>query len=258
MKMKSTEYLHNSIYYRKSGQSGNTALLFIHGAGGDHKLFHHQIRDLSRDYLVLAPDLPAHGFSKDIRVASMQSYTEAIEAICSAEGITSIVPVGHSMGGAVALELYRKNPGLIAALILISTAPVLPVSPLVFDLIDKDFNTFCDFLIRFSFTPASAEEIKQLSAKTLRETGKEIIEIDFRICAESGQHPVVDGINVPILAIANRNDKMVPSSLTEEFSGIAENSKVVIYEAGGHMPQLENAAEVNRDIRDFLSGLTLE
>ena len=255
MHMKSIEYLNSRVYYWKSGIPGNSPLVLIHGAGGDHKLFHHQIRELSRENLIIAPDLPGHGLSKAAQVASLQSLAGAIEAICYAEGLSSIIPVGHSMGGAIALELYKNKPELVRAFIMISTAPRLPVSPAVFELIDKNFNAFCDFLTRFSFSPAASADIIQLSVKTLLDTGKEVIENDFRICAESDHNMLIPHVMVPLLAIANRNDKMMPASHTEEFSKIPGKSKIIIYESGGHMPQVENASAVNRDIRDFLSKL---
>lgn len=254
-KMETCEYRGQPVRYRKAGPESRTALIFIHGAGGDSRLFNYQLAGLGRDYLLIIPDLPGHGQSHCDYLPTLEDYAGSIEAICAREGIAGIIPVGLSMGGAIAMELFRKKGDFIRALVFISTGPVLPVAPVVFELIERDFESFCDFLVRFTFSSDTPEGIKRLSLNDLKSTGRSVLENDFRICSMVDNTRLVSTVDVPALIIVNAGDKMVPTRVAEGLHSGIRGSIMRVYPGDGHVPQIDSADRVNGDIRDFLLGL---
>ncbi|WP_407525975.1 alpha/beta fold hydrolase [Methylobacterium oryzisoli] len=104
-------------------------LVLIGGWTGDHRIFTPQIAHLSRRHRVVAVDLRGHGASE----APEQEYTPAGFAAdvawqCEALGLEKPVVIGHSMGGAVALELCGRYPDLAAGLVMIDTIVLPPAA----------------------------------------------------------------------------------------------------------------------------------
>ncbi len=97
-------------------------LLCIHGNLGSGRWF----ESLLADYpgRAVAPDLPNFGQSDHIAQWSMAAYADWTGAICDELGVTTAAVVGHSLGGAVAMELLCARPALVERLILVDSSPV--------------------------------------------------------------------------------------------------------------------------------------
>ena len=106
---------------------GKAPLLFVSGWTNDHGVFTPQIGYFSKSRRVVAVDLRGHGASD----APEQAYTVAgfadDVAWQSRElGLQKPVVIGHSFGGAVALELCGRYPDLAAGLVMIDSIVMSP------------------------------------------------------------------------------------------------------------------------------------
>ena len=63
MKIKKHKSYYGTITYRMSEVETDTALIFIHGAAGDSRLFHGQLKNFGKKYKTIGIDLPCHGKS---------------------------------------------------------------------------------------------------------------------------------------------------------------------------------------------------
>jgi pyruvate dehydrogenase E2 component (dihydrolipoamide acetyltransferase) len=92
------------IRYAKRGDSGD-AVLLVHGFGGDLDNWLFNIEAIAEKAAVYALDLPGHGQStKTIAEPSLAGLSRALVGLMDALGIASAHIVGHSVGGAVAME----------------------------------------------------------------------------------------------------------------------------------------------------------
>lgn len=84
------------------------ALLLLHGSGGATHSWRDLLPRLARTFTVVAPDLPAHGFSSrppaDARL-SLPGIAADLAALLGALGISPRVGVGHSAGAAILLRV---------------------------------------------------------------------------------------------------------------------------------------------------------
>ncbi len=254
MKSQSINTTDGSIFYRKNIINSSAALVCLHGAGADSKIFLPMAAELQGDISVIIPDLPAHGQSEFSGIPSLQDYINAVIEIFNLEKITSFIPIGFSMGGAVVFELYKRFKERIPALIFISSSFTLPVSAVVFDLIKNNYATFCDFLVKFLYSRNAKEPLRKLSKQELLSMNPAIIENDFRICSMIDYRSELHSLNIPVLIIANRKDRMVPISLIEEFAQSVAHSKLVAFEGEGHMPHLENPEATAEEIINFITN----
>ncbi|WP_297774853.1 alpha/beta fold hydrolase BchO [uncultured Roseovarius sp.] len=89
--------------------SGPLALL-LHGAGASTHSWRDLMPRLAETHRVIALDLPGQGFSRAgaKRRLGLAGMTEDIAALCASEGWKPALILGHSAGGAIALNLATR------------------------------------------------------------------------------------------------------------------------------------------------------
>lgn len=107
------------------GPAGPARVLAIHGLTGHgmrwESLFTRHLPDVS----AVAPDLVGHGRSTWDAPWTIDANVAALTAVIEAEADGPVVVVGHSFGGAIALNLAVARPDLIAGLVLLDPAVAL-------------------------------------------------------------------------------------------------------------------------------------
>lgn len=94
------------------------AVILVHAALGDRRMWHHQLRALSRRYRVVAYDCRGAGASDDA-VGPFLHHADLV-ALMDALGLDEAHLVGCSMGGAYCLETALRREGRVRSLTLIS------------------------------------------------------------------------------------------------------------------------------------------
>jgi pimeloyl-ACP methyl ester carboxylesterase len=136
--------------------SGVPPLVLLHGIGADHGEWALTLPLFARRRRVLAMDLLGHGrsdkpagFGVEYRVRLLaDTVVGAIEALPDRPRRVDLL--GHSLGGAVALDLVRRHPRLVRRLVLVDSAGQ-PVKETI------------DFLATsLPFVPGSYEDARRL------------------------------------------------------------------------------------------------
>src|ERR1700733_11015325 len=114
----------------KAFDARKPAVIFIHGAGQDHTNWQLPARWFAwHDHAVLAVDLPGHGRSEGVPLASIADMAHWVIRLMDAAGVEKAALVGHSMGGAIALEAAADHAGRVARIALLGTSLAVPVNP---------------------------------------------------------------------------------------------------------------------------------
>jgi pimeloyl-ACP methyl ester carboxylesterase len=108
------------VNYHVAGQ-GNP-LIIVHGGGGGSATWTESAAKLSAHYLVYSPDLPGYGRSQaagdDFRVSD---YVQFISDFSGTLGLKHFNLMGHSIGGAIAVEYAMKHPEKVKHLVLVDS-----------------------------------------------------------------------------------------------------------------------------------------
>lgn len=103
--------------------SSPLTFIFIGGYGCNKEVWRHQFEALSDRYTCIAVDMPGHGASTpNLENSSIEGYGRTVNSLRAYLGLEKPVLVGHSMGGRVALETSRQQPGVWGGLLLLDVS----------------------------------------------------------------------------------------------------------------------------------------
>ncbi|RAL21984.1 alpha/beta fold hydrolase [Thermoflavimicrobium daqui] len=109
-----------SIHYWLTPNQDAPWLIFLHGAGANHRMFKDQLKSLDEQFAVLLWDARGHGKSRPMGPNfSIKLLMDDILSIMDKEMINKATFIGQSMGGNVAQEIAFYYPEKVENLILI-------------------------------------------------------------------------------------------------------------------------------------------
>jgi pimeloyl-ACP methyl ester carboxylesterase len=100
-------------------------VVLLHGLFMDHRTWDPIIGDLSREFRVVAPDLPGFGDSEKPPASKfsydIDAFAEVIADLYAGLDLSRAAVVGHALGGAVAIALAARHPELVSRLVLVDS-----------------------------------------------------------------------------------------------------------------------------------------
>lgn len=234
------------------------ALVLIHGAGGDAALWDAQASRFQQETLVCRVVLPGHGGSEGRGECDIRSYAHhAADAIRGVLGSGRFVLMGHSMGGAVALDMAVSGMEGLSGLVLVATGARLEVAPLVLRLIREDFEAFLQTIDRAALGEEAPGEARDKVVESLRRCPPEVVHGDFVACDRFDLRDRLHEVRVPTLVICGEEDRLTPIRLSESLARGIAGARVLAVPGAGHMVMLERPEAVNREVAEFLQGQRL-
>ena len=267
-----------NIAYIDQGNSDNV-LLLIHGLGTSAKSWIKNIPELSKEYRVIAVDLPGYAKSdKGYYAYSMSWYAQVLTEFLTAMNIEKATFIGHSMGGQISLVTALNFPERVERLVLISPAGFEKFtegegdwmkSAYTVDLV-KDATTrniAINLDMNFYETPDDAsffvtDRIQIKGATDFEDYCYAVT----RNVAGMIDEPVLDKLDTikhKTLILFGENDGLIPNpylhpgftkDIAEFANGALENSTLVMVPKCGHMLQFEKAEEANSEILKFMKN----
>jgi pimeloyl-ACP methyl ester carboxylesterase len=231
-------------------QTLRPTILFIHGAGGTHKVWRSQT-EFFKD--AIAINLPGHGAGEG--KTSIDDYVEEVRGFCDAQGLRNIVMIGASMGGAIAQKFALDHSEYLKALVLVSTGAKLRVNPVIFSAIEKDYYEAVELLMQFFFSEKAGSELKRKSADEMKKIKPEVTRGDFEACDKFNIMDRVKEINLPTLVICGLDDVLTPPKYSEYLKNNISGSKLEVIADAGHMVMREKPEEFNEKLDKFLEEL---
>ncbi len=223
-----------------------SAVVLLHGSPATGSL-DMLIPSLQREYRVVAPDLPGFGASS-LRVAdySIAAHARYVVALLDELGIASAHLVAYSMGGGVALEMYREAPERVASLTMISAIGV------------QELELFGSYELN------RAVHALQLALLTAVEWGVPhfgylddgLLNTTYaRNFFDSDQRPlrgVLEAFEPPMLILHGRADGLVPLAVATEHHRIVPHSELAELD-GGHGLIFYRGGELGERAGEFIA-----
>lgn len=237
--------------YTAGANPGDPALVLVHGAGGDLMHWPTDLRRLA-GRRVFAIDLPGHGKTGGPVLPDISAYAEAVNTWANELGLPRFVLAGHSMGGAIALEMALCHPGRLAGLALLSTGARLRVAPQILAGILSDFDATVDLLVRWMYGEGADPNLLRLGARRLREVQPEALHADFAACDAFDRRADVGRISTPTLILCGDADVMTPLKGSQYLHDQITGSELVVIPGAGHMAALTQSQTMAGHVAAFL------
>jgi pimeloyl-ACP methyl ester carboxylesterase len=242
-----------SIFYFEYRVSLNRypPLLLIHGAGGQHTNWPPQVRRLGAAR-AFAPDLPGHGRSEGPVCRSVGEYAAHLLAFADALGIDSFIPVGHSMGGAVALRLALDAPERVAGLAVINAGASLPVSTELIALLRDDDKQAVEYIVDRAYGPAVDAGLKRLGRRMLAQTPPDVLLADYLACDSFDVSARLGEVDAPALVVGAAADRLRSPEWSASLAARLPRAELQIVADAGHMLPVEYPDKLAGLIREWL------
>ena len=254
-------YLDNIDYFKK----GKDTLVLIHGLGADKDTWLQLAKYLTKNYRIIALDLPGHGLStQDFSINySVEVQAQCINELLRTLKIQQVHMIGSSMGGAIATKLTYMHPEIVSSLILIDSYGVFKTPSYVYKLADElgynpmlEINTKDDYKKMMSLAMIKPPFIPGFMLDVLAEDMKERVALNKKIFndtdADNDQTPILSKIKKPSLVIWGAQDKVLHVDNAEVFNKELQNCLTVIIEETGHVSMVEKPKVVAKYITNFI------
>ncbi len=264
----------NYVELSAADPASRTTVLFIHGLSGSWQNWLENLPHFARTHRVVALDLPGFGHSPmpPWRI-SIESYGRLVHRFCDALEIGDCAIVGNSMGGFISAEAAVAEPDRFEKLVLVSAAGVssarLRRRPA--ETVARMATGTAPLLLRLQERGMRRPRLRRATFKGLFHhpelLRRELLLEEFHNgTGRPGFLPAVQGlvgydildqlddVEVATLIVWGRNDRVVPPQDAVDYGRHLRNSRTVIFDDTGHVPQLERPVRFNRILETFLAS----
>jgi pimeloyl-ACP methyl ester carboxylesterase len=247
------------VFYEEAG-SGDPPMLLVHGIG-NHTHFAAQVEYFARSHRVVAPDLPGFGRSEaPEREYGISAFADDIVWLCDELDLHGPVIVGHSMAGAVALEVAAARPELPSAIVLLDPIPIVPLPALQAQrgqlaeaLAGPAYReAFRGFAEARMFRPTDDPELRSRIVDEMCATPQRVLAPAFASLSRWSGEDIAGRVNIPVLLITAGDGLPADIARTRELLPQLELGRTV---GVGHFAHAMAPDQINAMIDRFLTTL---
>jgi pimeloyl-ACP methyl ester carboxylesterase len=211
------------------------AVVLMHGGASDSSDWVETMDALSDSYSLYAPDMIGYGQSDKSKEAySLSDFVKATHGLIQKLNLSTLVLVGHSLGGRVCIEIALRHPELVAGLVLV------------------DSPGFAKLAWWGGFLGAAAWGIRSMLGRPQPYP---------RFRTEAGEDrnwrclDRLPALNVPTLLVWNRRDPYYSMSGALKAAELIPNVQLEIFPRYGHAPHKQDREGFNRTLLRFLNAI---
>lgn len=256
-----TTYKNTKIVFSDTGK-GNTVVL-LHGFLENSTMWKYLAPVLAKKNRVVCIDLLGHGQTDCLGyVHTMEDMADAVHQVLSELKIRKAVFVGHSMGGYVSLAFAELYPEFMKGLVLLNSTSRADSEERIANRTRAIKAVKQNYVaaVRMSIANLFSEENREKLVEQIEWVREEALQTPLQgiIAAQEGmklrkdREVLLHFAPYPIMLILGKKDPVLNyEENLEQIEGT--NVKLVTFN-DGHMSHLENQAELEKVLIDFLKG----
>lgn len=242
-------------------------ILLIHGQPFNRSMWDDQKETLAQNYRLIIPDLRGYGESGITEgIVLLDELALDLIHLLDDLGIQKAVIIGLSMGGQIALEIYRLAPELYRAIVLADTDARAEDEKGYKNRIELSKRILSDGLAKFT-----EERIGHFMCNTTFINKPDVVErvkmmmittpAAGSAAAQRGRAerkdytPLLGKIDFPALIVVGDQDEFTPISSAEYMHKRITGSGLAVIENSGHIANMEQPEAFNGVLAKFLHDL---
>ena len=236
-------------------------VIAIHGAPGSVRDFRWLASCLGADVRFIRVDLPGFGQTplSTLPSAGFDSRSALMMRFADALGLDRFVVLGHSVGGALAMQIAADAPDRVAGLALLGSMGLRPHRPFRENPSAGRISAWLRLpiaghllthLVRKGFERTGFP--RGMSATSVRQTMALVAEIDFE-----RQNRNVERLQMSTLVAWTEDDRLIEADVSAELAVACPDGPRLSFESGGHNLQKTRAVETGSALQDWLPSLQM-
>ncbi len=169
-----------------------------------------------------------------------------------------LVPVGSSMGGYLAFELWRQAPERVAGLGLVGTRPGAD-SPEAREGREATLRLLAEGGLAALWEQVGAKLTAEPHARAreiaLGQDEARVVNAVRAIRDREDSTALLPEIGVPVLVVAGEADALIPPAESVAMADVLPKARLVLMPGSGHLPPLERPDELTAELLAFLGEL---
>ena len=246
--------------YAATGPSTRPAVVMLHGLSDSWRSFEPVFAALPGDVRAVAVSLRGHGDSgHPARGYDLTSLADDVVHLLHRLGLDDVVLVGHSLGAGVALQVARRCPPRLRALILVGGFATPADNPLVAELaeavgaledpVDRAFiEEFQDGTVYGDVARPFMIQVVAESTKVPARAWKGAL--DGFVAAD--HLAAAAAVTVPTTLVWGDQDAYVPRADQDQLLAALRSGRLEVYEATGHAVHWEQPDRFVADVLRLL------
>jgi 3-oxoadipate enol-lactonase len=253
------------IYYQVAGEGH--PLLLLHAGVADSRMWDDQWQPFARRYRTIRYDMPGFGQSR-LPDGSYTAYEDPA-GLLRLLGVERAHVVGISWGGRTALDFTLAHPEMVSALVLVcpSVGGEEPSEEI------RRFGAEEDALVESGDLMAAAElnvrmwvdgprRAPEQVDQSVRNRVREMQHLAFTIPMPEGLESIdleppalarLAEVHAPTLVVVGDQDIDQKLAIADQLAAKIPGARKVVFPGAAHMVTMEQPAEFNRVVLDFLS-----
>lgn len=233
-----------------SAGAAPTPVLFLPGRMCDARLWLSQMAALGSERPAMVAPLAAADTVRGMAEALLPALPERV------------IPIGHGLGGAVAMEVLRLVPERIAGLVLVDADALAETPQTVTQretrLVRVAGGRFAEVLEEETAPELFPQsEIRRDIVALARAMGKRLGPDIWRRQAKAeqrrpDQQALLRKTSCPLLIVAGQENRLTPLRRAEVMAGLARQARLVGIEGAAHLSPLEASDAVTDALRAWL------
>lgn len=263
-----------SIHYEVIGE-GPVCLVVSGWPGADHTYLRPGLDGLGRRLRLVYYDHRGHGRSAcpSPDGITMDQLADDADGLAAALGEEAVLVLGHYHGASVAQELALRHPARVRGLVLVAATPgelgadetladdlATPPAPVEVDILqrvppatDDELAVTLGALAPYFFAEDAGIDPQAVFAEArfdARAAGRWMQALGRWSTADR-----LSRLDVPVLLLVGRHDVFSPPAQSERVRRRLARSQLVVLEAGGHLPWLDDRESFAAAVDAWLDAL---
>ncbi len=257
-------YQNTFIRYNDTGDySRDKTIVLLHGYLETLEVWNDISNELSKNYRIIAPDLPGHGETKNTEeIQTMESMADAVFYLLEQLHIKQCYLIGHSMGGYVTLAFAQKYADRLNGFSLFHSSAKNDSEEKKksrdeqIQLIENGrkeeiINKHAPGLFAKENEEKFQNEIETIKKQALNIPDEGIIAALKGMKERPERVDLLQSPPVPILFIIGKKDNFIPYPVAKEQAELSDEIQAIELENSGHIGFIEEKRKVLEMITDF-------
>jgi pimeloyl-ACP methyl ester carboxylesterase len=254
-----------NIDYRDEG--AGLPVIFLHAFPLNQTMWDDQVTALRNHCRVVTLDLRGFGHSDAPQGPyKMDQMAADVRALMTILNLDKVVLVGLSMGGYIALALYRNYPETLRALVLADTRAsgdtqearrrrLKSAERAELDGSTAIARDMVPLLLGLSTIENRPSVVKRVQAMIESNTPQGIAGAQRGMAERRDSTYILAGIDFPVLIVVGSEDTLTPVADAESLRNGIPGARMCVIESAGHLSNLERPDAFNTALDQFVERL---